>query len=120
MDQLKLLIPSYPPLLDRDQFLRGTFTWLLRRPFIRLANRTRSKWRFSRNEIIFIHQTFQCLLDILPLQPAPPALTLVNLRMDFFTCEYIIERRLDGIPEIEKARADRALLSAGTHRARKD
>jgi len=60
VDQLKPLIPSYPPLLlDRDQFFKGTLTWILRRPFIRYANLTKLKWRFSRNEIIFINQTFK-------------------------------------------------------------
>jgi hypothetical protein len=103
VDQLKPLIPSYPPLLARDQFFKGTLTWILRRPFIRLANLSKLKWRFSRNEIIFINQAFKCLLDIVPLRPVPPALTLVNMRLDLFTCECIIQRRLDGIPEIEKA-----------------
>ena len=83
--------------------LKGTLVWLLRRPFIRLANRFRQKWRFTRNEIIFIRQTLNCLLGMLPLQPAPPALILFNLKMDCFTCEYIIDTRLVGIPEIEKA-----------------
>ena len=103
VDQLKPLIPSYPPLLHRDQFSKGAFLSLLRLPFVRLANSTKRNWRFSRNEIIFIHQCFQCLIDTLPLQQAPPALLLVNMRMDFFTCEYIIKTRLHGVPEIDNA-----------------
>jgi hypothetical protein len=102
-NRLKPLIPPSSPLVDRSQFLRGTFTWLVRRPFIRLANRTKLKWRFSRHEITFIHQTLQCWIDILSLQPAPPPLVLFNMRGDLFTCEHMIKRHLDGIPEIEKA-----------------
>jgi hypothetical protein len=103
VDQLKPFIHPYSPLLDRKEFLKGSFSWLLRRPFIRMTNRTKKKWTFSGTEIAFIHQTFQCLIDILVLQPAPPALVLVNMRMDLYTCEHIIQRRLYGIPEIEIA-----------------
>ena len=103
LGQLEPMIPSCPPLLDRNQFDTTTFAWLCRRPFVRLANRNKLKWRFARNEIVFFHQSFHYLLDLLALEPAPPALALVNLRMDFFTCEHLIDSRLYGIPEIEKA-----------------
>jgi hypothetical protein len=103
VDQLKPFMPSYPPLMDRRQFGKGSFAWLLRRPFIRMANLNKMKWRFSRDEIVFIHQTFQCLLEMLLLQPTPPAVVLVNMRTDLYMCECLIHRRLCGIPDIEKA-----------------
>jgi hypothetical protein len=102
-NRLKPLIPAYSPLVDGSQFWEGRFTWLVRRPFILLANRTKLNWRFSRNEITFVHQTLQCWIDILSLQPASPPLVLFNVRSDLFTCQHVIRRRLDGIPEIEKA-----------------
>ena len=103
LKQIKPLIPTYLPLLERRQFDTTSFFWLLCRPFVRLANRKKLSWRFARNEIVFIHQSFNYLLDLLAIEPAPPALTLVNLRMDFWACEYLVETRLRGVPELEKA-----------------
>jgi hypothetical protein len=103
VSQLEQFIPSPAPLIDRNTFFKGTFVRLLRRPFIRLTNHSRLKWRFTHNEIIFIRQTLNCLVGMLPLQPVPPALTLFNLRMDCFTCKYIIDTHLHGTPELDVA-----------------
>jgi hypothetical protein len=48
-------------------------------------------------------QTLNCSLGMLPLKPVPPALTLFNLRMDWFTCQYIIDIHLHGTPELDVA-----------------
>ena len=101
--QLSSLIPPDPPLLERHQFEKGGLIRRLRLPIIRLANLTKLNWKFSRAEIIFIRQCFQYLIDVLPLWPRPPAQVLVNLRMDLFACECMIENHLYGLPELEKA-----------------
>ncbi len=103
VDRLERLVPAGAPLAERGPFLEGTLTWLVRRPWVLLTNRTRLKWRFTLKDLIFIRQTLNCLLETLPLEPAPPALILYNLRMDCFTCEQIIVQRLEGIPELERA-----------------
>jgi hypothetical protein len=103
VNQLKPLIPSAPPVLERQRFSKFVVPWFLLRPFAVLARQQKTTWRFPLDEIVFLHQTFQCLIEMLPLQPAPPSLTLINLRMDFWTCQYLIRRRLYGVPQIEQA-----------------
>jgi hypothetical protein len=103
VDQLKPLVPSFPPMIERQRFSESVVPWFLTRPFAVLANQKKTTWQFPLDEIVFLHQTFQCLIEMLPLQPAPPRLTLVNLRMDFWTCQYLIRRRLYGVPQIKQA-----------------
>ena len=104
VDQLELLIPSSPPLMDRNQFLNGTFIWFLRRPFIRLSNRNRLQWRFTAQRDHFHSPNSQLFAWYASFAARTSGLNTIQPENGLFTCEHIIDSRLHGVPEIEKAR----------------
>ncbi|MBV9123166.1 MAG: hypothetical protein JO112_07405 [Planctomycetes bacterium] len=65
--------------------------------------RWKKKWTFSCQEIALLACTLQTLVNIVK-KPLPPDLQfLIRLRMDFWTCEYIIESRCYGMRELKVA-----------------
>jgi hypothetical protein len=103
VQELKGLIPLDPPLVFRQHFDTVGVLWVLSLPVTHLANATKQTWTFRRDEVIFIYYSFKCLIELLPLWPAPPAQVLINLRLDLLTCQRIIRRHLHGVALLDKA-----------------
>jgi hypothetical protein len=85
--------------VERHAFLRP-----LLRPFRRAANSWRSSWQFPEEELVFLRGTLEKLLNILKQREPPTSPEVIDLRMDLHACETLIEQRLVGVADLEKAR----------------
>ena len=65
--------------------------------------RWKKQWAFSRQQLCFIAGAFQSFLYLLKAGPEPARETIISLRMDFWACEYLIECRCHGMPELTRA-----------------
>jgi hypothetical protein len=69
-----------------------------------LANRLKSHWAFSIEEISYFVATLERLLEIAVTPRQPPVDELIAVRFDCLKCQWIIERELIGIRELKEAR----------------
>jgi len=74
--------------------------WLVRW----LGNRGRTTWRFSGEQVAFLHGTLERFQETLECGAPPGAAELIELRMDLHACETLIEQRLVGVADLETAR----------------
>ncbi len=70
-----------------------------------LLNQVRNSWSFSVAELSFFCRTLERVLMMLRPAEVPSAEVLIDCRMDCYQCQYVIARRLIGIPEIRKAQS---------------
>jgi hypothetical protein len=103
VESLRGLTPPAAPPISRDQAFRLRLGWVLTYPARRLLNRLRASWRFEEKELQFILQTFRSVIDTLRRSQKPEARTLVQIRMDLYACQVIIERKLVGLPQARQA-----------------
>jgi hypothetical protein len=101
--RLRGLVRSNSVIPTRDRFYKQRWTTLIALPFMAIINQTKSAWRFSEGELVFFAEHLGNLLEILPSGEPPPRAGLIDLRMNLFMCQWIIERHLFGVSELKKA-----------------
>jgi hypothetical protein len=95
--------PSRPP--SREDIGRavsppGLFSVL----FGRWIASWKSTWRFSDRELAFFISTLNTLLEFLKAPESPPREELIAVRRDLYVCQYVIDCRCHGLPELVRAR----------------
>jgi len=80
------------PKLGLLEYLFGA--WLSRR---------KTRWKVPSLEIHYIATRLSAFLQVLERTSKPDADLLIGLRMDLTSCEFILERRGYGLPEIQRA-----------------
>lgn len=86
--------------LSRDDFAENVFIgaiWSLVGP---LLNKAKRYWSFTEKELSFFRSTLETLLRILQLPEIPKNQELVQVRMDLYVCQWIIDRRMLGVREL--------------------
>jgi hypothetical protein len=116
IERLELLLPtcgerSYPsPII-------GEFGWAQRLLEVRMLwNRIAGKWKktwvFSDTVVYFIAAALRKLLALLDRPDKPDNSELIAMRKNFYDCQWLIDRRCYGLPELAKAsRIDHFLIS---------
>jgi hypothetical protein len=66
--------------------------------------RWKSTWRFSDREVAFLISTLNTLLEFLKKPESPSREELIALRRELYVCEYLIECRCHGLPELTTAK----------------
>jgi hypothetical protein len=67
------------------------------------ANRRRT-WSFSPAEIAFAARVLYSLIDVIGQALRPADQHLIDLRMDLWACEYLLDCRCHGLSRLERAR----------------
>jgi len=89
--------------VNRDSFPENT-VFAIPGCLVRLvANKFKKAWSFSRKELSFFCSAFEHLLRVLDYAELPAIQELIDLRMDFYVCQWIIAGRLIGVPELKRA-----------------
>jgi hypothetical protein len=68
-----------------------------------LSSRLRKSWFFSSQEISFFAATFNRLLNAVRAATSPSKEELLFIRHSCLECQYLISRKLVGLPELRKA-----------------
>ena len=98
----ELGLPQPPPSLHREHFANRAPGGLLG-CVPRLLNRLKSRWGFSADELSFISSTLRRFVRTLEDTVTPGPSSAVDLRMDLYACEWIIETRIMGAPGLREA-----------------
>lgn len=101
--RLRCEIKNNGPVPARRHFESVDLVRIVLLPLTHLVNQTRRAWHFAHDEAHFISATFDSFIKTLSSMANPPEQCLIELRMDLFMCELIIERHLYGVPELRKA-----------------
>src|SRR5262249_10880084 len=102
--RLQDLSPMEQAALPRDRIPGITPSWVLSCPICWLLNRFRSGWRFSEAEITFIISAFRAVIRLAESAVQPDPKDIVQLRMDLYVVEEIVEKKLTGVRSMSKAR----------------
>lgn len=68
-----------------------------------LTRSIRTSWRFSGDDLAFLFAALSAFYDVLDAAQPPAHASLIELRLDLYSCEWIIENRMLGIPELRLA-----------------
>ncbi len=88
----------------RRRLERSVIVPLVLWPFRWIGNRGRRTWRFSKEQVAFLHGILEQFQEALDQSEPPAAADLIGLRMDLHACATLIERRLVGVAELKTAR----------------
>ncbi len=102
LDHLRGLNISGFAVLSREYFSRDDFLNPLTLVLNRLRRR-KASWRFSNSELAFIYSALVAFEKVLDYNEPPAQESLIRLRMELLTCEWIIHHRMLGVPEIRRA-----------------
>lgn len=105
LDRLRALGAGGRGHWTRDTVFQITFASLLSRCVCWLLRSRKTGWSFPERELSFFATTLASLLALLETKTRPETEDLVSLRMDLYTCEYVIQYRLAGVPELHRASA---------------
>lgn len=106
-EQLASMMPESataqaPP--DQEEVFRNHRPWALFRAVLGKWVAARSEWwAFPCPEVQFLVSKLHSLTDLLRERDRPAQGALIRLRMDLFDCQRVIDRRCQGLPELEKA-----------------
>ena len=88
----------------RDELTqRAPTPGLLRVLFGKWFGQTKTAWPLLPQEIQFFASSLLRLLQFLSIPEKPSQEELINLRMDLHACQYLVECRCYGLPELAKA-----------------
>jgi hypothetical protein len=101
--ELETSSPNGSTSIKRDQIPGITLSWVLSYPMRWLLNQFRIRWAFSDEEMIYITLVFRAFIKVTGAITQPDPKHLVQLRMDLYVAEKIIEKKLTGLSSLEKA-----------------
>jgi hypothetical protein len=102
--ELETSSPNGSTSIKRDQILDTALSWALSYPVRWLLNQFRMRWTFSDGEMTYVTHVFRAFIEVTGSITQPDPKDLVQLRMDLFAAEMIIEKKLTGLSSLEKAR----------------
>ena len=102
--ELEMSTLNGPASIKRDQIPGITLSWVLSYPLRWLLNQFRIRWKFSDEEMVYITPVFRAFIKATGAITQPDPKDLVQLRMDLYVAEKIVEKKLTGLSSLEKAR----------------
>jgi hypothetical protein len=102
--ELETSTPNGSASISSDQIPGITPSWVLSYPLRWLVNRIRITWMFSATEIRYISHVLRTFIEVTGSVVRPGLKDLVQLRMDLYVAELVIEKKLTGLSSLEKAR----------------
>ena len=103
LGELERLALRHPEGYSRDQWGRAGPGWVLAYPVLALINRWRTRWLFSEDQVSFFVTAMTRLVQALSCETQPTTALLIDLRLDLYLCQWILEKKLVGVPFLRSA-----------------